>query len=74
MKVHTIVVEVKDQRRSYGLFVDLDAAIPQTAKMLKVQEKSIVLIPNVLNDNLFRVTVNGTPKSLWLEFRDVMDA
>lgn len=73
MKAHTIVVEVKDQRRSYGLFVDLDAAIPQTAKMLKVQETSIVLIPNTLNDNLFRVTINGIPKSLWVEFRDVYE-
>lgn len=73
MKVHTVVVEVKDQGRSYGLFVDLDAAIPQAAKMLKIDEASIILIPNALNDNLFRLTVNGIPKSLWLEFRDVYE-
>ena len=66
-----MVVEVKDQDDSYGLFADLDSAIAQVAETLNTESDEVVLIPNANSEDLYRVTVNETPRSLWLEFRYV---
>lgn len=66
-----IVVEVKDQDDSYGLFADLDSAIAQVAETLNVESAKVILIPNANSEDLYRVTIDGIPQSLWLEFRYV---
>lgn len=66
------IVEVKDADDSYGLFENLDLALEFVAETIDTDVDNIELTPSALNDDLFRVTVDGISKSLWLEYRDVM--
>ena len=65
------VVEVKDADDSYGLFENLDSAIEFAAEKLDTDVDNVALILRAHSDCM-RVTVNGVPQDLWLEYRDVM--
>lgn len=71
MIVCNTVIEVKDADDSYGLFDNLDSAIEFAAEMLDTDINNIELILHAHSDCM-RVTINGAPQSLWLEYRDVM--
>lgn len=71
MMIYYTIVEVKDADDSYGLFENLDIALEFAAEKLDTDVDNIELILQAHSDCM-RVTINGTPQSLYLEYRDVM--
>ena len=64
------VVEVKDADDSYGLFENVNSAIEFAAEQLNADVNNIKLVSQAYSECM-RVTINGEPQSLWIEFRDV---